>query len=393
MSQSNTRDRAVLAYRESPVKTRELTRDPVYSKKWLDQFAEYLKSIGVTPVERLLSQRQEHKQYNIGPGTVSEIREKSTEAGAETVVLGNILHPGQYTDLSEELSELSVIDYKDAIYEGFKATSNPIAQYTAQRRELRRKRCAIKHSEVVGISKQDKSEKVIGDIDARLQSVNNAIKKEQKQRRDRIKETLSVPQPSIAVASTIGLIEKCKASQGQKTSKIGQHGEGTVSTETVNDHEVYIIRTAPIIPEMPEWYQETVPRSAYALDQADIVLLVRSIESVLDTGTVKEMIGGSLLEVEYSDLPATGRQQQPVVTHLQEQIFENIPTTTAQITLPINDDAMSFVSTVYGKTSVNSIEYGDQIKIEINGMRSQIEQLKEEINDIEEGKIEDEQEN
>ncbi len=320
--------------------------------------------------------RLEHNQYHIGPGMVEQLAEVITDTDSVSLILDNILHPGQRADLSTALPTVTVYDRRGLVWEHL-AENNPLADlhYRRQRHRVRRRRLIEARREQPADGITGGSPQQVADIEQQLQRLETQI--------DQQHATMaSPPMPgentdlnvAFVQPPTTGSVWEAVPAVPTESDDPFRPATPTIETTTIDSLTATVSLLPACPPQLPDWYQQTVPGAMAIINRADAVCVYceyptdrqlytaiseRQSEEgitipVVDNPTVAAAFPESVTPVTIADGPET----------LRKRLLTVVSKTPVRIQLPHTDTGYAVLSWLHDRTPVNDVTYADAILVD-----------------------------
>ena len=317
---------------------------------------------GCSVADILATDADENGRYNLPPGLVERLAERVSETDAEVVVVDGLFHSGQRYDLADALPPVDVLDRRELYYESLANGGNEAAGIARDLRARQLERRAAKRAQRDGSTASPSGEsgavKELSDACDRLTAELEAC---QTRRRRQVETSYEdVDGHAVVVGPVDGATTEVWAALTETAVERAVLRPATPRTTilTLGPQEVAITDTPGLVAGQPAWYTEVIPRTMAAIRRADVLFVARSDDEqsldIEDTG-----FDGTVLRTR---VPPEG-DEQSWREQLRGELQQALPTVRLDISLPYG--AESLLSRLYDETSVESVEYGEEIEAKV----------------------------
>lgn len=365
--------RALLASRAGPVTS---------------EFAEIVSQLGYTAEDSLVTDSPEDNQYHLPPGLVETLRECSSEKGVEFLAIDGIAHAGQMVDLNTALPSMTIRDRRGVILERLAGGGNAAAAARLALRDRRVARRRARRDQRSGSAAGPSGTSgAVSELERACEQQIETLQSEQDTLRQRVSNSYDGIGTHVTIVGTMSAptTEYWEALTGE------QGGGGplrpaspTTAVTEIGPHTVAVTDIPGLTAGENEWFVDAVPGTVAAIDRSDILLVVEStddIDRLLPTdgfdGAITRWSGPKEPAKEIG-LDRPGNWSEQLVAEIQPLL----PTTRLAVTLPSTDAGHGMVSTLHEETTVETIEYGDEIRLKIEMPDAAVEQLSQQIKQV-----------
>ncbi|WP_435358140.1 GTPase HflX [Haloarchaeobius sp. DFWS5] len=383
-------------------------------------------------VARILTQtRPEDATYNLGPGKVDQVDAALQETDANTVVVDNRLTPAQLFNLTDRLPDgVEVRDRYRLILDIFEAGANTKrAQLQVKLARLnhelhRRREEQRRNEEWQGLQTiRDPEGEWVREIKQRIDRAHNklqALPDESYPRRDRKRDDgfdfVALAGYTNAGKSTLlhRLADELSLDAAQGHADLDETAamedrlfktlETTTRRATIDGRRVLVSDTVGFIQDLPHDLVEAFRSTLTEVRDADVVVLVvdasqpvdelrdriETCHAEFDTDSTVVTAFNKADRVDDADLAAkrdalADLAPDPVAVSATEdvgldalcdRVVAELPCETAEFELPNDDETMRFLSWCHDHATVESVEYGESVSIEIRGRPPVIQQAR-----------------
>lgn len=343
-------------------------------------FEAVISALGYEVVDVLATDGPEDNQYYLPPGLVEELPNRITEKGAEYLAIDGSAHAGQIVDLETALPSVTIRDRRDVVAERLASGDNPAAEaqlaLRERRIELRRARRDQREQSTTGPSGTSGT---VSELDQACTRQAVTLANEQENQRRRIIDSYEGIDTHVVI---VGQLTAPTTTYWEILT--GEQGEGallrpatpaTALTE-IGPHVVAVTDTPGSIAGESERLAEVLPGTAAAIDRADILLTVgwsedRDVDALLP---VDEFEGAVVHCPEPADAVGDGSDRpSDWGEQIGEAIRAQLPTTRIAVALPYSDEGHALVSTLHEETTVESVNYEDEIRLLVEMSESAVE--------------------
>lgn len=344
---------------------------------------------------------QEDGRYHLPPDTLEQVKTQCREAHLSLVVIDGAVHPGQAVDLAATLPT-TVWDRRELVWQRLASAGNEVAETRLRLRESRiERRRAERDQRKQATQDPSGTSGRVAELDRRCQQARKSLEAGQTEQRKHITDTYGGVDADIVIVGRIcGRANVLWASLVDHPADLGgplAPATPVTETVTVGAHKVSLTTTPGLLGSLPEWYQETVPGTQAALEQADVIIAVEdSIGKAVELGktAIKAAEPGEaavceaesrnpeaesadvtcLLTVPAPDQTAPNRTtpgwvvgvvDRSVPETVRSRLAALLPSTRLGIRLPYRDGAQSLVSRLHNRGVVEDIDYGDEIALTV----------------------------
>ncbi|PSQ49379.1 GTPase HflX [Halobacteriales archaeon SW_6_65_15] len=398
-----------------------------------EEIRKLAEAAGYEVVAEVTQTRPEDTTYQFGRGKAEELAEVLAETGARVVVFDNDLSPTQTFELAELCPDgTQLLDrYRLvlAIFEeqaGSKRAKLQVERAQLQydlprvREEITRERAGefLQHDEKGGQRVRD-IERRIDELDRKLAELGDESEQRRQRRREEGFEFVALAGYTNAGKSTLlhrladdldfGDREPDHADldgTAEIEDRLFKTLDTTTRRATIEDRPTLVTDTVGFVDDLPHELVSSFHETLSATDDADCVLVVadaedppaelrRKLETSFDLldGTDGEVVtvlnkADLLSETELAERERAIREIAPDLLPvsategynldaLRDRIADALPDLQrAELALPNDDEAMSLVSWLYDRASVEDVTYGDEVRIEFAAKESVVEQAK-----------------
>lgn len=315
-----------------------------------------VEACGFSVADVLATEADEDNQYGLPPGLVDELADSVADTEVERVVVDGLLHPGQHYDLRDRLPPVALLDRRDCYYEHLADGGNEAAEIARDLRRKRLERRAAKRRQREGATDGPTGESgTVSALEHACDQLETDLEDCQNRRRRQVERSYEGVDAHAVVVGPVDAAptEVWAALTGENTERpvLGPATPRTAVLEA-GPHELAVTDTPGLVAGQPEWFTAAVPGTIAAVGRADVLVVAdgdRSLtlaETDFDGTVLQTQPPGDGARTEWRD-------------ELTAEIQRALPTVALTITLPYG--AESLVSTLYDETSVETIEYGEEI--------------------------------
>ncbi|WP_440990199.1 GTPase HflX [Haloarchaeobius baliensis] len=374
--------------------------------------------------------RAEDATFNLGRGKVDAVAESVRDHDAPFVVVDNELTPSQFFAWTDRLPD--GVEVRDRfrlvldIFEARASTRRASLQVELARlqHELHRRReIQGQDTEYKGFPTHDPEGEWIREVKLRIDRVQNRLgelpeegDRNRERRHDAGFDFVALAGYTNAGKSTLlhrladelaledlGAGPDDLAETANVEDRLFETLDTTTRRCTVDGRRLLVSDTVGFIRDLPHDLVEAFRSTLVEAREADVVVLVADASKPVDAlrervGTVLDEVGdgpvvpvlnkadrvdGHELERKRSVLPGDLGEPVPIsategcgLDELRERVVAALPASTETFDLPQGDDTMGFVSWCHEHGAVDSVEYGDGVRLELRARPSVVEQAR-----------------
>ena len=335
----------------------------------------------------------EDGRYHLPPSVVDSVHERVRETDAALVAVDDLLHPGQAADLEAALSPSAVRDRREVVWERLAEGGN-----AAARAHLALSRARVEHRQAERAQRNAADADPSGvsgsvaDLDRRCQRIRERLETariDQRQRVDRGYEGVGTYVVVTGPATT-------KSSEIRAALSRTESGNGALfrparpATDLVSlgPYEAAVTATPGIVEAFPDWYTGAVPGTIAALERAETVVVAGA--STDRIGDLAETLAGRFDADSCLAVVPGGTDDMPpsvddVVAPEQflAELAAQLPTARVELRLPYVSDAHALVSELHDSGSVESVDYGELIRLRATVPDDGLEELRRRVEGLE----------
>lgn len=398
-------------------------------------------SAGYSVVETITQTREEHPQYQVGPGKIQEVNHAVRRKDADVVIFDNVLDPKQKYNIGLYLpTAKQVLDRYTLILQLFEARAQTRkSQLQVELAQLRYElpRVDVKthlskkeeHPGFMGLGEYDENKKK--DIRRRVRNIRNELDKIESRNSHRREARRD---EGFSLVSISGYTNAGKSTLLQSLAKDLHVGENdqlhpdikptapaenslftTLDTTTrrmgFDKQKVLLTDTVGLIDNIPYWLIDSFKSTFDSMYNADLALIV--VDMSEDVGRMREKI------VSCHDILSVSRQTRLLtvfnkadkvsekekkrkmnaletlcpngiavsatsgenIEELKEKIHEMLPPLKSErLLLKLTDENMSLVSYIHDNAHVLNEEYnGDSVTIEFEGPEKTVNKIRSKV--------------
>ena len=343
-------------------------------------FSRIVTALGYDVTETIKQRRQEHNEYDLGPGAVDRLQDRIHETDPSLVAVDNRLHEGQLVDLEAAIpGSVAVKDRRDVVLAWLAAGGNRVADNRHTARQLRVHRRELR----AGDEPADRS---VADLERRLTECDDELDRLRTHARRRITEQQIAGKHHVVLAATTG--ERQLWSELTGADADGDEGEPTTplrpaqprtDTATVDEHAVVVTDTPGTLGGLPAWYERVVPGTVAAIETADLVV---TDDPELELGPT-DATRVSLERGRGSESGAArlGPEGAGAVSALESQIGTALDarSVAVEVQLPYTDDGRATSSWLHEVGSIEGRTYAEAIVLHVDLSRAALDELRTRI--------------
>jgi len=349
-------------------------------------FEDTVELLGYDVGESFTVQAPEDGQYNLPASVVDSLKERARETGTALVAVDDLLHPGQAADLTAALSPSAVRDRREVVWERLAGGGNAAAEACLdlrrariERREAERAQRAAVDTDPTGVSGS------VSDLDRRCPRLQDEVEATAHGQRERIERgyegvdtRVVVTGPATTDASEI---RAALPWTGSESGALFRPAQPVTETVSLGPYKAAVTAVPGIFESFPDWYAEAVPGTVAALARAETVVVAGS--SPDRTLTLAETLV-ERFEVE-SCLAAVPDGTETVPSSIDDVVGPDevftalaaaLPSTRVALSVPYVDDAHALVSELHETGGVESVEYGETIRVRVTVPDDRLEALR-----------------
>lgn len=351
-------------------------------------FEAVVSALGYEVVDVLATDGPEDNQYYLPPGLLEELRNRIAETGAEYLAIDGRAHAGQMVDLETTLPSVTIRDRRGVVAERLASGDNPAAAarlaLRERRIELRRARRDQREQSTTGPSGTSGT---VSELEESCERQAVSLADEQETLRKRIIESYEGIDTHVVIVGQITTpTTTCWGTLIGEQREDGPLRPATPRTAVVDigPHAVAVTDTPGSTVGESEWLAEVMPGTVAAIDRADILLAVGlSADIEIDALLPVDEFEGTVVQCpEPADTGGVSDQSNDWGAQITAAIRAELPTTRVAAALPYSDEAQALVSTLHEETTVESVSYGDEIRLLVEMPDSAVERLGRRIEQV-----------
>jgi 50S ribosomal subunit-associated GTPase HflX len=370
--------RALIASRSGPL------------SPWFEDTVELL---GYDVRDTFAVEAPEDGQYNLPPSLVDSLKERVRETDTALIAVDELLHPGQAADLRAALSPSAVRDRRGVVWERLAGGGNPVAgacldlsSARIERRLAERAQRNAADADPSGVSGS------VSDLDRRCQRVRERLETARSDQRQRVERGYEGVDTYVVVtgpATTDSSKIRASLSQTESISNaLFRPARPVTETVPLGPSEAALTVTPGIAESFPDWYAGAVPGTLAALERAETIVvagsstdrigdLAETIATRFDAdGFVAAVPGGT------EDIPSSIEEVVDPESLLTE-LAAGLSTVRVELRLPYVGDAHALVSELHESGGVESVDYGESIRLRATVPEDGLEELRRRVEEFE----------
>ncbi|EFW91519.1 GTP-binding proten HflX [Haladaptatus paucihalophilus DX253] len=403
-----------------------------------DEITALVSAAGYEVVGEVTQTRAEDPGTYLGAGKVEELTDDAADTGARLVVVDDELTPGQTKQLRDALpDEPRLYDRYRLILEifGEQASTKP-AQLQVELARLKYELPRIKAESdpqrmnvmlETGTRVHD-AEKRIRELERKLDELPSPAERFRERRREQGFDLVTIAGYTNAGKSTLlhRLADELNLSSAEPDhsdknataaieDRLFKTLETTTRRTTIDGRPVLVTDTVGFVQELPHWLVKSFSDTLSEAAAADVVVLVAdgsdplsdlrsklrvSLDVLSSQGVEPESVIVALNKIDLLDEDEREGRLEAVselapmpipisvtndtnVDQLTDVVYERLPTATADLTMPNCSDAMSVVSWLHDRVTVERVDYADgTVSATIRGRPSVVERAKAKANEV-----------
>lgn len=326
---------------------------------------------GHSVADVLATEGAEDNQYGLPPGLVDRLADRVADIAADRVVVDGLLHSGQMYDLGEALPSVDLSDRRDQYYAHLADDGNEAARLAGDLRARRLERRAAERRQRDGATDGPTGESgAVADLERACDQLASDLEECQTDQRRRVETSYEAVDAHAVIVGPVGAATTAvwaALTEERAEPAVLRPATPETAVSEFGPHEVAVTDTPGLVAGQPEWYTAAVPQTMAAIERADILVVADDDESTLDID--EQTVDAAVLRTR----PPTDGERSSWQTGLAAEIQQALPTVRLALTLPYG--AESLVSELYDETSVESLEYGEEIEAVVTVPQGETESI------------------